>query len=203
VAEYSEVNPHSVRFSVPGAKALVIDEVGFKRSASANARAINFRMGGLYNWTQYTDFRTGGASHNTNVFLLYDLQLSRPSAALAFRGWYGGFTVMESPANVNVFRRYYETRLYNIGPFESRPFDQFGVVATHHEFSKDARDFFIDQGVNPPREDATSLTVNYAYKVGPDSYVTSGLTYTDHPSFIYEPGQGHALNLFVSTVVNF
>jgi hypothetical protein len=102
-----------------------------------------------------------------------------------------------------VFRRYYEARLYNIGPFASRPVDQFGIVATHSIFSDDARAFYLGKGVYPPRSDTSSLTFNYAYKMAPGSWLVSGLTYTDHPSFIYEPGQGHALNLFVSTVVNF
>jgi len=202
--EYSHLNPHSVRFSVPGAKALLIDEVGFKRPASADARATNFRMGGLYNWSAYTDFDTGRTSHNSNAYLLYDQQLTQPNAgSLPFRGWYGGFTIMNSPTNVNVFRRYYETRIYDIGPFANRPFDQLGIVATHSLFSEDARNYFIRQGVYPPRKDTTSLTVDYAYKVGPDFYVTSGLAYTDHPSFIYSPQQGHDLNFFTSIIAMF
>jgi porin len=203
LAEYSYLNPHGVRFSVPGAKALVIDEVGFKRPASADARATNFRMGGLYNWSDYTDFNTGRTTRNYNSYLLYDQQLSRPSEGLPFRGWYGGFTIMDSPSNVNVFRRYYETRFYDVGPFAHRPFDQLGLVATHSLFSEDARNHFIRQGVYPPRKASTSLTANYAYKAGPDFYVTSGLTYTDHPSFIYAPGQGHDLNFFTSIIMMF
>jgi len=52
---------------------------------------------------------------------------------------------MESPSNVNVFRSYYEARVYNISPFENRPADQFNMVATYSVFSRDARQYYIDQ----------------------------------------------------------
>ena len=67
---------------------------------------------------------------------------------------------------------------------DNRPFDQLGLVATHSLFSGAARNYFIRQGAHPPQNNTTSLTVDYAYRVAPDFYVTSGLAYTDHPSFI-------------------
>jgi porin len=197
VQEYSDFNRHGLTFSEPGVKALVIDEAGFRQNASADTYSTYIRAGGLYNWTQYTDFSTGGTATNWNAYLLADQQLTRPSSALAYRGWYGGFTVMESPSNVNVFRSYYEVRLYDIGPFESRPADQFDIVATHALFSGDARQFYIEQGVYPPQKDTSSVTMSYAYKLARSTYLTPGLTFTNNPSFLTEPGQGHDLNFFI------
>jgi porin len=194
VQEYSYFNPHGLTFTEPNVKALVIDEVGFRQTATSNESSTYVRLGGLYNWTQYTDFSTGGTNTNWNVYLLGDQQLTRPDSALPYRGWYGGFSVMESPSDVNVFRTYYEARIYDISPFASRPFDQFNIVATHALFSGDARQYYIGQGVYPPQKDTTSVTVGYAYKVAHGMYVTPGLTFTNHPSFLTEPGQGHDLN---------
>jgi porin len=194
VQEYSYFNPHGFTFTEPNVKALVIDEVGFRQTATSNEFSTYVRLGGLYNWTQYTDFSTGRTNTNWNVYLLGDQQLTRPDSALPYRGWYGGFSVMESPSDVNVFRTYYELRIYDISPFASRPFDQFNIVATHSLFSGDARQYYIDQGVYPPQKDTTSVTMGYAYKIAHGMYVTPGLTFTNHPSFLTEPGQGHDLN---------
>jgi porin len=114
------------------------------------------------------------------------------------RPHYGGFTVMESPSNVNVFRSYYEARLYDIGPFESRPEDQFNIVGTHALFSGDARQFYIEQGVYPPQKDTTSVTLSYACKLTHSTYLTPGLAFTNNPSFLTAPGQGHDLNFFIA-----
>jgi porin len=201
VAEYSHFNRHGLTFLEPNAKALVIDEVGFRQTATSDEFLTYIRVGGLYNWTQYTDFKTGGTSTNWNVYLLGDRQLSRPEPGRPYRGWYGGFTVMESPSSVNVFRSYYEARVYDISPFKSRPEDQFNIVATYSLFSTDARQYYIDQGVYPPRNDSTSVTLSYACKLTHGIYVTPGLSFTNHPSFITEPGQGHDLNFFLSVAV--
>jgi porin len=198
VQEYSYFNPHGLTFTEPDVKALVIDEVGFRQTASADTYSTYIRAGGLYNWTPYTDFSTGGTSTNWNAYLLADQQLTRPESALAYRGWYGGFTVMESPSNVNVFRSYYEVRLYDIAPFESRPEDQFAIVGTHALFSGDARQFYIEQGFYPPQKDTSSVTMSYAYKLTHATYLQSGLAFTNNPSFLTEPGQGHDLNFFIS-----
>jgi len=198
VQEYSHFNRHGLTFSEPNVKELLIDEAGFRQTASADTYSTYIRAGGLYNWTQYTDFSTGGTAANWNAYLLADQQLTRPEPARAYRGWYGGFTVMESPSNVNVFRSYYEARLYDIGPFASRPEDQFNIVATHALFSGDARQFYIEQGVYPPQKDTTSVTLAYAYKLTHATFLQSGLAFTNNPSFLTEPGQGRDLNFFIS-----
>jgi porin len=198
VQDYSNFNRHGLTFTEPNVKELVIDEAGFRQTASADTYSTYIRAGGLYNWTQYTDFSTGGTAANWNAYLLADQQLTRPEPARAYRGWYGGFTVMESPSNVNVFRSYYEVRLYDIGPFESRPEDQFNIVGTHALFSGDARQFYIEQGVYPPQKDTSSVTLAYAYKLTHSTYLQSGLAFTNNPSFLTEPGQGHDLNFFIS-----
>jgi porin len=200
VQEYSHFNRHGLTFSEQNTKALVIDEAGFRQTASADTYSTYIRAGGLYNWTQYTDFSTGGTATNWNAYLLADQQLTRSEPDRAYRGWYGGFTVMESPSNVNVFRSYYEARLYDIGPFKSRPEDQFDIVGTHALFSGDARQFYIEQGVYPPQKDTSSVTMSYAYKLIHSTYLTTGLTFTNNPSFLTEPGQGHDLNFFLSFI---
>jgi porin len=110
---------------------------------------------------------------------------------------------MESPAKVDVFRSYYEARIYDIGPFASRPFDQFNIVATHDTFSQDARQYYINLGTYPPQKDTSSVTMGYACKLAHGIYFTNGLTFTNHASFITEPGQGHDLNFFSNFTADF
>lgn len=198
VQDYGYFNTSGLRFSEPDAKALAIDEVGFKRHASTDDRYLYFRFGGLYNWSDYTNFRTGGSSHNWNGYLLGDVQLTQPDrVSIPYRGWYVGFSIMDSPSNVNVFQQYYEARVYLIAPFRSRPSDLLSIVATHSRFSGDAQHFFIQQGALPQKE-TTSTTVSYAVKVTHGIFIQPGISYTDHPSFITARGQGHDLNFFLS-----
>jgi porin len=199
VQEYTYYNPHGTTFTEPNAKALVIDEVGFRETATADTLFTYIRGGGLYNWSQYTDFNTRGTDTNWNAYLLADQQLSRPDPGRAYRGWYAGLSVMESPPNVDVFRNYFEARVYNLGPFQSRPGDAFNIVATYSEFSSYARQYYIEQlGLYPPQKNTTSLNMSYAWHVLPGTYLIPGLGFTNHPSFITAAGQGHDLNFFLS-----
>jgi porin len=201
VSDWSEINRHGVRFSEPFAKALVIDELGFKRPASTDSLSRFFRVGGLYNWSDYTNFNTGKFSPNWMVYLLGDQQLTRTSPTMPFRGLYGGFSVMDSPANVNVFRQYDELRLYDIGPFSSRPFDMASLVVTHSSFSKDARQATTSGGSYPPPTDTTSISGTYAFKLAPGTYIIPVLGYTAHPSFITAPKQGNDLNIILTLTI--
>jgi porin len=198
ISDWSKINRSGLRFSEPFAKALVIDELGFRRPASTDNLSSYFRVGGLYNWSDYINFNTGKFAPNWNVYLLGDQQLTRKSPTLPFRGLYGGFTIMDSPANVNAFRQYYELRLYEIGHFSSRPFDMGSFVVTHSSFSRDARQATISGGAYPPPTDTTSVTGSYAFKVLPGTYLIPGLSYTAHPSFITAPKQGNDLNFFLT-----
>ena len=201
VSDWTEINPHGVTFSEPFAKALVIDELGYYRPASTDSLSTFFRGGGLYNWSHYTNFDTGKFSPNWMVYLLGDQQLTRASPAMPFRGLYGGFSVMDSPANVNVFRQYYELRLYDIGRFSSRPFDMASLVVTYSSFSRDARQATISGGGYPPPTDTTSVTGTYAFKVAPDTYIIPVFSYTAHPSFITAPKQGNDLNIILTLTI--
>jgi len=203
VSDWSEINRYGVRFSEPFAKALVIDELGFKRPASTDSLSSDFRVGGLYNWSDYTNFNTGKFSPNWMVYLLGDQQLTRTSPTMPFRGLYGGFSVMDSPANVNVFRQYDELRLYDIGRFSSRPFDMASLVVTHSSFSRDARQATILGGGYPPPTDTTSVTGSYAYKLAHGTYLIPVFSYTAHPSFITAPKQGNDLNFILTIAVFF
>jgi porin len=198
VSDWTEINPHGVTFSEPFAKALVIDELGYYRPASTDSLSTFFRGGGLYNWSHYTNFDTGKFSPNWMVYLLGDQQLTRASPAMPFRGLYGGGSVMNSPADVNVFRLYEELRLYDIGIFSSRPFDLASFVVTHSSFSQDARQATISGGGFPPPTDTTSITGEYAVKIAHGTYIIPVLGYTAHPSFTTAPKHGNDLNFILT-----
>jgi porin len=196
VEDFSVINKSGFRFNEPSAHTLVIDQFGFKRPSSQSALSSDFRVGGLYNWSEYANFDTGSTSHNRDVFLLGDQQLRQPDSRLPFRGWYAGFTYMDNPADVNVFQRYYEARFYNDGPFASHPFDQFSIIISTTTFSQDARLAEIRAGAFAPPKTTTSETISYAYKVAHGTYIHPGFTYTNNPSFVTQPGIGHDLNFF-------
>jgi hypothetical protein len=59
------------------------------------------------------------------------------------------------------------------------------------------RQYYIEQGVYPPQKDTTSVTMSYAYKLARSTHLAPGLTFTNNPSFLTEPGQRHDLNFFI------
>jgi hypothetical protein len=71
------------------------------------------------------------------------------------------------------------------------------MVASYSEFSSYARQYYIDLGLHP-QKNTTSLNMSYALHALPGTYVIPGLGFTNHPSFITAPGQGHDLNFFLA-----
>ena len=141
-------NHTGLRFAPKGDKLLTIGEAGFRRPSSDSERAIWFRAGYFHNSTRYLNFSSGKYEPgNHAAFALMDGQLTRSSLEHPERGLYIGASAMTAASDFNAYDRYYEARLYKLGPFASRPLDVASLVSTYTGFSKSLTDSLVASSI--------------------------------------------------------
>ncbi|VTZ21288.1 Porin [Methylocella tundrae] len=198
-------NPTNLRFTVPSWAPLLIDEIGYKNAAAPGEPQTWARFGIMHNFSQYQNFATGGTSQNNAAYFLADRQLWQADPSMpftAYRGIYAGVSAMYAPPETAAFSQYYEGRLYAIGLFDARPQDMISVVYNHQVTSQYIADptnaVSTLTGISA-RHATNSVTASYLAHLMPGLYSSVGLSYTDHPSLTYYPGEGSAL-LFLASV---
>ena len=204
VYQDSLVNPAQARFTVPGSNVLYVNEVGYKTAAASDQMATFIRAGGIYNTSEYHNYSTNGVSNNYGLYLLADRQLLKLGGSS--RGVYAGFSVMYAPPDTNLYSKYFEGRAYAIGLFDARPRDTMSFVWGHNSVSN-----YYANSVNQKSSVtdtfaayyANSYTLSYNIRVTNGVYLTLGMQYTDHPSVVYIPNEGHSLNLLASSYIAF
>ncbi|WP_322042358.1 carbohydrate porin [Paraburkholderia sp. J67] len=162
-----------MRLSYPGTKALVMNEFGYNRPSAPDQHNLWFRAGGVYNWTQYTRFDTGGTSSNRGAYAAIDYQLTQPDPGMPFRGIYAGASFTYAPPNMNLFSRYFEARVYGLGIIPGRPLDMASLVFTDNSLSRSALNTEF-RGLDTANNLA-SITASYAYHILPGAFVQVGL----------------------------
>jgi porin len=216
IVDEAHFNPTGLRFTIPGAGVLLVDEFGYQNAAAPGVPEMWLRFGDMYNTANFTNFAqlsnpNATIKGNSAIYFLADRQLWQQapnSANTAYRGIYAGFSAMYSPPAEVAFSQYYEGRAYWYGPFDSRPTDMLSLVYTHNVFSH----YLADQinTANIPlaaqgsdvalaHHAANSVTVSYLAHLMPGIYLGLGAGYTDNPSIEYFKGQGHSLN-FISSL---
>lgn len=176
-----DLNPSGFRLSVQDARALFINEAGYKQAASPTTNGMWLRAGAMYNSSEYTEFLSARKSDNNyGVYLAETVQVSKPYGDA--RGWYLDSKIDYSPDSVNAINKAFQISAFNIGPFASRPADMAAVGLTKSYYSDDLRKATRAYG----QESAPytlAVTASYAARLIPGVYLISGLTYTKNPVF--------------------
>lgn len=174
-------NPSGLRLKVPEARALLINEVGYKQATSATTNAMWLRAGTMYNTSHYTEFVSGEKSDNNyGGYLAGTVQISKPFNDA--RGWYLDSKLDYSPDSVNAINKAFQVSAFNIGPFASRPADMAAVGLTKSYYSEDLRKVTTRYGLEAAPY-TLAVTTSYAARLFPGVYLISGLTYTKNPVF--------------------
>ena len=206
-------NKTNVRFTVPNASVMVIDETGYKTDAAPGLLSTWIRGAGLYNGSRYTELTSTeggfapGIRHTANygLFLLGDKQVlqTNPTPFTAFQGLYVGASAMYSPPYFNAFTQYYEARVYGFGLIPGRPFDLASVVYNRNVFSGQVIDQLKRFGLKT-HNNANTITGSYGFHVIHGVDLSLGLSYTDNPSpLVYTSNTGSALNFLTNLFVWF
>jgi porin len=171
-----------LRFLPHGDKLVLVGEAGFKQPGAAAKLSAWYRAGYIGNNTPYTSLRTGlKKSGNYCAYLLADHQLWQPEKTYAGRGVYAGASAMVVPADLDVYRLYYEARLYYAAPFRSRPADFASIVASYTAFSQDKLRTLAEAGKTFWRA-SDSVTGSYTVRLARGSYLGLGLSYVNGPT---------------------
>lgn len=169
-------NQTGFRFLPKGDGLLLINEVGYQHPSGTNAHYAWFRAGYLHNSTPYTSKLTGKQeSGNECAYVLVDYQI-RQLPQGAGHGLYAGGTVMTAPSRFNAYDRYYEARMYQKAPFQSRPDDVLSLVAAYRGHSKYVTRNLEAEG-KPVWHSSPSVTASYSIHVTRGNYLTVGLGY--------------------------
>jgi porin len=196
-----ERNHTGFRFIPHGDKLLLLGEMGYQRAATAEAHETWFRAGYMHNSTPYTNLATGDEeSGNHAMFALMDYQLRKPDSLQPDHGLYLGGTAMASDARLNHYDSYYELRLYQKAPFQSRPSDMASLVAYYSGHSSVLTNSLVASGQTVWRTSA-SLTGSYAFRLHPGQYMNIGLSYVHGP--VITPRAHDALTASTSYTVFF
>ena len=170
-------NQTGFRFMPKGDKLLLINEIGYQRAASATTRQTWLRGGYMHNSTAYTNKITGQKeAGNYCVYVLADYQLRAPDSQSPGHGLYLGGSVMTAPARFNSYTRYYEARVYQKAPFQSRPDDVLSLVAAYRDHSKYVTNKLVAQG-KTVWENSPSITGSYSLHVTRGNYLSLGAGY--------------------------
>ncbi|MGO4714394.1 carbohydrate porin [Bradyrhizobium sp. 2TAF24] len=208
-------NPTGLNWNGPaGTRMLSISELGYKREASPGSPQTWARLDVLYNNSSFRDLSklttdpNATRDGNFGATFLLDRQLWQqdPSSRFtAYRGIYGGISVMYASPEMTAISQYYEGRAYWIGPFDSRPTDMISVVYARNVVSHylaDVTNLLSSlTGVYAARN-SNSVTASYTAHLRPGLWGTLGVSYTDHPSFAYFKTEGSSLSFLASIVAN-
>jgi len=194
-------NHTGFRFIPHGDKLVLINEGGYLRAASADARGVWFRAGYIYNTTPYKNEATGQSeAGNYCAYALMDYQLLQSGREHPKQGLYAGGSFMTVPVTMNPYARYYEARLYKEAPVRSRPDDVLSVVASRTGYSRIFTDHLVSEGKKVWRA-GTTVTGSYSLRASPGNYLSLGLSYVDGPAIT--PRVPNALNVVANWTLFF
>lgn len=190
-----------LRFLPHGDKLVTVSEAGLKHPAAPGSLSAWYRAGYISNNTPYTSLVTGQKqTGNYCAYLLADHQLWQPQISNPGRGIFAGGSAMVVPANLDIYRLYYEARAYYAAPFQKRPDDFASVVASYTAFSQ-AYLHTLAAASKPYWRASDSVTGSYTARLARGTYLGLGLSYVNGPSI--NPKAPAALTFTAQTSVFF
>ncbi|NYI02732.1 carbohydrate porin [Cupriavidus plantarum] len=183
------------------ARAVFVNEVGYRVEAGPDQRKIWLRGGAVYNTTKYARLdQPGQKSPNYGAYLVADVQLTQPDAGLPFKGWYVNLYFNQGRKDVNYLPSAFGGSIYRLAPFDSRPYDLFAFGVSKNQYSGWARQNASLAGLDHA-DASTNVSISYAYRVSRGIYLQSALIYTDNPTFA--PRRESSLNAYATLVLVF
>ncbi|MBE1159893.1 carbohydrate porin [Dyella acidiphila] len=189
LADWHSNNFWGLKWHIPGAGPLYINELGYQLDATPQQHMMWLRQGVIYNQTQFANFRGGYAGSNYAYYLVGDYQILQTDAAQAYRGFYINVKADYAPPDRNVYAGDVGATLYMLGPF-ARPYD---VIALGYTFNQLSRSFeHMRQADGFTAVDfSRNYALSYVYRVRRGIYLSNQLSYTVNP--IPSPQQPKAL----------
>ncbi|MDR3447845.1 MULTISPECIES: carbohydrate porin [unclassified Dyella] len=181
----SQQNPTGLSLTVPGAKVLYIDEVGYRVMPKPDQFASWIRAGGVYNTSDYMNYKVGRPTvSNHMVYVAYTQQYTQPDPSYPVRGLYTDIKLDEAPSSRNVYDKDVLFSLYSIGPFKARPYDMATFGYQYKWISPWTRLALAHATGLQPIDNSQTYTLSYAFHVIRGLYFNNSLSYTNHPVLV-------------------
>ncbi len=192
-------NATGFRFMPKGDKLVNVFEAGYNQRPTADSGQTWIRTGYIHNTTPYPNSRTGiPTSGNFCAYILADHEFYQSDRDHPGHGIYAGASAMGTAIDLNPYTRYYEFRLYDEGPFHSRPDDTASLVASYSTYSPWLLKNLEAQGKTVWRN-ASTVTGSYNLHLSRGIYLSAGLSYHAGPDITPRVANG----LIFSTIMNF
>jgi porin len=188
-ADWNSNNFWGLKWHIPGAKALFINELGYQQDASPQQNMMWLRQGVIYNESQFHNFSGGYANGNYAYYLVGDYQLFQTDAMQSFRGFYINAKADYAPPDQNVYTGDMGVTFYVLGPFQ-RPYDVFALGYTFDQLSRAFQHMRQMEGFTAV-DYSRNYAMSYVYRLGRGVYLSNQLSYTVNP--IPSPKQPKAL----------
>lgn len=198
-ADWDNNNFWGLKWHIPGAKALSINELGYTVDATPKQHMMWIRQGVMYNESRFQNFRGGYADGNYAYYLVGDYQMSQNDAARPFNGFYVNVKADYAPADRNVYAQDVGATFYALGLF-GQPYD---VVALGFTFDRLSRSFqHMQQAVGVSAVDySRNYALSYVHRLSRGVYLANQLSYTVNP--IPSPKQPAALTWMSSLSLSY
>jgi porin len=135
---------------------------------------------------------------NFRLITLADHEFHQSDRTHPNHGISGGVSAMGTAADLNAYTRYFEFRLYDEGPFRSRPGDTASLVSSYSTYNQSMLANLTAQGESVWRNTST-VTGSYTLHMAQGAYLSAGLSYHARPDIT--PRVANAL--IFSAVVNY
>jgi porin len=198
-ADWDANNFWGLKWHIPGAGALFINELGYQLDAEPQQHMMWLRQGVMYNESRFPDFYGGYAGDNYAYYLVGDYQLVQTSTAQSFRGFYINVKADYAPPDRNVFAGDVGATFYVLGPF-SRPYDALALGYTFNQLSRSFQRMREASGYTAV-DFSRNYALSYVYRVGRGIYFSNQLSYTVNP--IPSPRQPKALTWMTSLSLSY
>jgi porin len=193
-ADWDNNNFWGLKWHIPGAGALYINELGYQTDAGPQQHMMWIRQGVMYNASQFPDFHGGYAADNYAYYLVGDYQLIQTDAAQPFRGVYVNVKADYAPPDRNVYTGDTGVTFYVLGPF-NQPNDAFAVGYTFDELSRSFERMRQASGFTAV-DFSRNYSLSYVHRLSRGIYLSNQLSYTVNP--IPSPKQPEALTWMTS-----
>jgi len=193
-ADWDANNFWGLKWHIPGAGALYINELGYQLDASPQQRMTWIRQGVMYNASRFPNFHGGYADSNYAYYVVGDRQLWQTDAAQPYRGLYVNVKVDYAPPDRNVYAGDVGITFYVLGPF-GRPNDAFALGYGFDRLSRSFQHLQEARGFSAV-DYSRNYSMSYVFRLGRGIYLSNQLSYTVNP--IPSPKQPEALTWMTS-----
>jgi len=198
-ADWDNNNFWGLKWHIPGAGALYVNELGYQIDAAPQQRMMWIRQGVIYNESRFPDFHGGYADGNYAYYLVGDYQLIQADAAQPFHGLYVNVKADYAPPDRNVYTDDAGVTLYVLGPF-GQPSDVFALGYTFDQLSDSFKRMQQASGFTAA-DYSRNYSLSYVHRLARGIYLSNQLSYTANP--IPSPRQPEALTWMSSLSLSY